>query len=190
MEQFKFYFTLGWEHILSTGALDHILFIACLAIIFLPKLWKQLLALLTAFTIGHSITLSLNVFSIITVKEYWVEIFIPLTIIITAILNIRNSKKEGQHQTLIYILALLFGLVHGLAYATSLRFMLADTETIGVPLLAFNIGIEVGQIIVASVILLINYLMMKAGGKWYKYWLYAVCLFAIIAAGYMVVGRF
>ncbi len=189
MEQFRFYFTLGWEHILSTGALDHILFIACLAIIFLPKQWKQLLALLTAFTIGHSITLSLNVFSVITVREYWVEIFIPLTIIVTAILNIINNRKEDKKQSFIYVLALLFGLVHGLAYASSLRFMLADSETIGWPLFSFNLGIEVGQIIVASVILLINYLMMKAGSKWYKYWVYAVCLLSIGVSLYMIVER-
>ena len=189
MEQFKFYFTLGWEHILSQGALDHILFIACLAIIFLPKQWKQLLALLTAFTIGHSITLSLNVFSVITVSEYWVEIFIPLTIIVTAFLNIRNIKKEEQYQSLIYIFALLFGLVHGLAYAASLRFMLADSETIGVPLLAFNIGVEVGQIVVAFIVILTSSLIMKAGLKLYRYWVWAVCLVAIGVGVWMVVVR-
>lgn len=189
MEQFKFYFTLGWEHILSQGALDHILFIACLAIIFLPKQWKQLLALLTAFTIGHSITLSLNVFSYIKVNDYWVEIFIPLTIIVTAFLNIRNIKKEEQHQSLIYIFALLFGLVHGLAYATSLRFMLADSETIGIPLLAFNIGIEVGQIVVAFIVIFISFFMNKIDNKWYRYWFYSVCVIAICISLYLIVER-
>ena len=190
MEQFGFYFAIGCEHILRMAALDHILFTACLAITFLPKQYKQLLILLTAFTIGHSITLALNVLSVVEVNEYWVEILIPITIIIMAILNISYNGKQERTLYISYLLALFFGLIHGLAYASSLRFMLAGNETIALPLLAFNIGIEVGQIIVSAVVLSMSYLSMKAGDRIHKYWIYSVCITAIVVSLYMLFQRF
>ncbi len=190
MEQFGFYFAIGWEHILSKAAIDHILFIACLAVTFLPKQYKELLILLTAFTIGHSITLALNVLSVIEVNEYWVELLIPITIIITAIINIAHNRKRERTLITTYLLALFFGLIHGLAYASSLRFMLAGNETIAMPLFAFNVGIEVGQIIVAAVVLLLGFLFMRLGEQIHKYWVYAICITAIAVSLYMLIQRF
>ena len=80
MEDFNFYLGLGWEHIMSWDALDHLLFIAVLTAIYLFKDWKQLLILVTAFTIGHSLTLALSVLDIIRVNSDWVEFLIPCTI--------------------------------------------------------------------------------------------------------------
>ncbi|HQV55410.1 MAG TPA: HupE/UreJ family protein, partial [Chitinophagaceae bacterium] len=83
MQDFGFYFEIGWEHIISQNALDHQLFIAAIAAIYLLKDWKQVLILVTAFTIGHSVTLALSVFDVIRFSSSWVEFLIPCTIIIT-----------------------------------------------------------------------------------------------------------
>jgi len=160
MQDLGFYFKIGWEHIISADALDHQLFIAVLAAIYLLKDWKQVLILVTAFTIGHSLTLALSVMNIISVSSKWVEFLIPLTIVITAISNL--FQKEFSHRSIRinYFLALFFGLIHGLGFANTIRFMLADDQSLGWGLFGFNVGLEVGQIIVVAVILLLSYLIV------------------------------
>ena len=128
MSDFGFYFRLGWEHIISTNALDHQLFILALAAIYLLKDWKQVLILVTAFTIGHSITLALSVFDIIRFSSKWVEFLIPCTIVFTATANLFQKKFTPKSVRINYILALLFGLIHGMGFANSIRFMLASDQ--------------------------------------------------------------
>ena len=96
MEDFSFYFGLGWQHIISTDALDHQLFIAALAAIYLLKDWKQLLILVTAFTIGHSLTLALSILNIVRLPTNWVEFLIPVTIVITAFSNLFQKKYPAR----------------------------------------------------------------------------------------------
>jgi hypothetical protein len=160
MNDFSFYFELGWEHILSWGALDHLLFIVALAAIYLPRDWKQVLILVTAFTIGHSVTLALSVMDIIRFSAPWVEFLIPCTIVFTAISNLFQRKFSLRSIRINYWLALFFGLVHGMGFANTIRFMLAKDQTLAIPLLGFNIGLEVGQIIVVAIILLVAYLVV------------------------------
>src|SRR4051812_20726529 len=88
MQDFNFYSGLGWEHIISWDALDHLLFIAVLSAIYILKDWKRVLILVTAFTIGHSLTLALSVLDIIRFFDKWVEFLIPCTFVITAITNL------------------------------------------------------------------------------------------------------
>ena len=161
MQDFGFYFKLGWEHIISSDALDHQLFIAALAAIYLLKDWKQVLILVTAFTIGHSLTLALSVLDIIRVPSKTVEFLIPLTIILTAFSNL--FQKEFSHRSIRinYFLALFFGLIHGMGFANSIRFILADDQNLGWSLFGFNVGLEVGQIVVVSVILLLTYVVVN-----------------------------
>src|SRR5258705_8366597 len=154
MSDFGFYFKLGWEHIISKGALDHQLFILALAAIYLFKDWKQVLVLVTAFTIGHSITLALSVFDIIRFSAKWVEFLIPCTIVLTAIINLFQKSFTPRSVRINYFLALFFGLVHGMGFANSIRFMLASDQSIGWSLFGFNGGLEVGQIAVVLTILL------------------------------------
>ncbi len=108
MQDFRFYFDLGWEHIISKNALDHQLFIAALAAIYLLKDWKQVLMLVTAFTIGHSVTLALSVFDVIRFNSNWVEFLIPCTIIITAVSNFFQKKFTPKSIRINYFLALSF----------------------------------------------------------------------------------
>ena len=87
MEDFTFYFGLGWQHIVSFDAIDHILFLLALTAIYLLQNKKQVLILVTAFTIGHSLTLALSTYDIIRLNNKWVEFLIPLTIVLTAGFN-------------------------------------------------------------------------------------------------------
>ena len=161
MSDFGFYFRLGWEHIMSLAALDHLLFIAALAAIYLLKDWKQVLILVTAFTIGHSLTLALSVFDIIRFNSKWVEFLIPCTIVITAISNLFQKKFTAQSIRINYFLALSFGLIHGMGFANTIRFILAKDQSMGWGLLGFNIGLEAGQIVVVSILLITAYLIVN-----------------------------
>ena len=160
MSDFGFYFKLGWEHIISIGALDHQLFILALAAIYLLKDWKQVLILVTAFTIGHSITLALSVFDIIRLPSKWIEFLIPCTIVITAIINLFQKSFTPRSVRINYFLALFFGLIHGMGFANSIRFMLASDQSIGWGLFGFNVGLEVGQIAVVLGILLFSTILI------------------------------
>ncbi len=161
MQDLGFYFGIGWEHIISKDALDHQLFIAALVAIYLLKDWKQVLILVTAFTIGHSLTLVLSVFDIIRFNSRWVEFLIPLTIVITALSNLYQKKFTAKSVRINYILALVFGLVHGMGFANTIRFMLASDQSIGWGLLGFNLGLEVGQIAVVTLLLLLAHLIFS-----------------------------
>lgn len=160
MQDLGFYFKIGWEHIISADALDHQLFIAALAAIYLLKDWKQVLILVTAFTIGHSLTLALSVMNVISVPAKWVEFLIPLTIVITAISNLFQKEFSQRSIRINYFLALFFGLIHGLGFANTIRFMLADDQSLGWGLFGFNVGLELGQIVVVSLLLLLAYLIV------------------------------
>lgn len=160
MQDFGFYFGLGWEHIISKDALDHQLFIAALAAIYLVKDWKQVLVLVTAFTIGHSLTLALSVFDVIRFNSKWVEFLIPLTIVITALSNLFQKKFTPRSVRINYFLALCFGLVHGMGFANSIRFMMADDQNLGWSLFGFNVGLEAGQIFLVTILLLLSHLIV------------------------------
>jgi HupE / UreJ protein len=166
MDDFKLYFGIGWEHIMSLSALDHLLFIAALVAIYLINDWKQVLILVTAFTIGHSLTLALSVYNIIKIQDKWVEFLIPCTIIITALSNLFQKNFTPIPIAIgtiriNYFLALFFGLIHGLGFANTIRFMLADDQNLGVGLFGFNLGLELGQIVVVTVLLLFAYVIIN-----------------------------
>lgn len=161
MGDFGFYFGLGWEHIISTGALDHQLFIAALAAIYLLKDWKQVLILVTAFTIGHSLTLALSVLDIVRFSTAWVEFLIPVTIVVTAFSNLFQKKFTARSVRINYSLALIFGLIHGMGFANSIRFMLAKDQNLAGSLLGFNLGLEAGQVVVVLIILLVAWFVVN-----------------------------
>ncbi|MGZ3756639.1 MAG: HupE/UreJ family protein [Mucilaginibacter sp.] len=161
MPDFVFYFGLGWHHIISWDALDHQLFILALASVYTLKNVRQVLILVTAFTIGHSLTLALSVMDIIRFSSKWVEFLIPCTIFITALNNILLVDKKNVSARINYYLALGFGLIHGMGFANAIRIMLAKDQTIGWGLFGFNIGLEIGQIFVVAIILLVAQMLLN-----------------------------
>ena len=160
MSVFRLYFDLGINHILDFNGFDHMVFIIVLCAIYLLKDWSKVLVLVTAFTIGHSITLALATLRIISVNSEIVEFLIPLTIFITAVSNIIRGKGSGRRIQFNYYLALFFGLIHGLGFSNNLRSLLGSNEDILVQLLAFNIGIEVGQVVIVVVFLFLSFILV------------------------------
>jgi HupE / UreJ protein len=190
MQDLGFYFELGWHHIMAWDALDHLLFVLALSAIYLVSNWRQVLLLVTAFTIGHSLTLALSVYDIVSISDEWVEFLIPVTIIITAALNLLEKNYEPRSLRLNYFLALFFGLIHGLGFANAIRFMISKHESIGWSLFGFNIGLEVGQIVVVTGILCLSYLLVNKAGLKRKWWVWGVSIIALSIAFKMAWDRF
>lgn len=182
MNDLAFYFKEGWHHIISRNALDHQLFILALSAIYVLKDWKNVLVLVTAFTVGHSLTLALSVFDVIRANDKWIEFLIPITIIITATFNffVKDFNKKGLQ--LNYFFALFFGFIHGLGFANSIRFMLASNQKIGLGLLGFNLGLEAGQIICVTIILLAAHVAINVAQLKRIWWVYILSTITIVWA--------
>ena len=189
MNDFSLYFSLGWQHIISWGAADHILFIIALSAIYLIQNWKQVLILVTAFTIGHSLTLALSVYDILRINSNWVEFLIPLTIVATAIFNFFQKNFTASSLKMNYFLALFFGLIHGLGFANSIRFMLTKNEHIGLPLFAFNIGLEAGQIVIVFLVLSCSFILVNKLKLQRKWWVCILSAAAFSVASCMAIKR-
>lgn len=191
MESFGIYFGLGLEHILDIQGLDHILFILALAAVYTFQDWKRILVLVTAFTIGHSITLALATLKIISVPTEWVEFIIPVTILITAISNFitREKMQSTRMVQLNYGYALFFGLIHGLGFSNTLRALLGASQSITSPLFAFNIGLEVGQIIIVVLFLFLSFIVVKVARQQQKHWTWAVSSIIVVITLFLFEGR-
>ncbi|MHB1277507.1 MAG: HupE/UreJ family protein [Bacteroidia bacterium] len=159
---FTTYLELGFHHILDFNGLDHILFVIALCAAYDLKYWKKLLILVTAFTIGHSLTLALSALDVFRVDQDIVEQIIAITIGITALQNILIPKPDLTANRLKYAAALVFGLFHGLGFSTYFKTLLGREEDILLPLFAFNLGIELGQLCIVVAMLLFFYLAEKS----------------------------
>ncbi len=154
LSDFNYYFSLGWHHIISWDALDHLYFITTLSVVYQFKQWKQVLVLVTAFTIGHAFTLFLSGTDLIRVNDSWVEFAIPCTIVFSCLMNFRNRSSLKKTDKVQYAMALLFGLIHGLGYANAIRFMISSNQQVVWSLFSFNVGLEIGQIFVVLLMLI------------------------------------
>jgi hypothetical protein len=141
---------LGFRHIVDVAALDHILFLVALAAIYRPRDVRRVVWVVTAFTIGHSVTLALAVTGSLTLPSALIEFLIPVTIVVTGIENIVVADRSrapfaGRYRP---VFAGVFGLVHGAGFANYLKALFVDR--IALPLLGFNVGIEMGQLLVLA----------------------------------------
>lgn len=172
MSDFSIFFPMGIEHITDLNGIDHILFITALCLRYVISDWKKLLILITAFTIGHSITLALSALNIVEVPQAFTEFFIAVTIVITACSNcfVRDFRFNNKYPV-IYFFALFFGLIHGLGFSTLLKSMLGKDQSIVMQLLAFNLGLEVGQLIIVACILLLSFVLVNMFNVNRKYYL-------------------
>jgi hypothetical protein len=170
MSELAGFFWIGFQHILDTqnflsifNGIDHILFILVLSAVYPVKDWRKILVLVTAFTIGHSLTLALAAFDVVPFNPRLIEILIPVTIFLTALYNFYEKPSEENQSiwnpalSLRYGFALFFGLIHGFAFSNVLRSMFAlSGESIVAKLFAFNVGIEAGQIVVVVFVLILS----------------------------------
>ncbi|WP_026776378.1 HupE/UreJ family protein [Polaribacter sp. Hel_I_88] len=160
MDDFILYFKMGLTHVLDFSAYDHILFLIVLAVIFNNFQWRKVVWLVTLFTLGHSITLALSAYKILEIRMDLIEFLIPLTIFITGLINIITAKKEPTKKGNInLVLALFFGLIHGLGFSNYFKMMIGKEEDKLFPLIEFALGIEVAQIIIVLGILIIGLLL-------------------------------
>jgi len=162
MNDFGLYLQIGFKHIVDLKGMDHLLFIVALCIRYQFNDWKKILVLITAFTIGHCITLILSVFNIINYSMKWIEFLIPITIVITSISNVFVKKFIFKEKfPAIYFFALFFGLIHGLGFSNYLKSLLGKGESVVFQLLSFNLGLEFGQIIIVLCILIISLILVS-----------------------------
>ena len=161
MNDFEIWFGSGLKHILDLQGYDHILFVALLAISFPVKEWKKLFMLVTAFTIGHSLTLALSVLNIIFIPQKYIECLIAFTILITAISQLIPSKNTPKRVMGIYLIICTFGLIHGMGFSYALKSLLGHNMSVVWPLFLFNIGLEAGQVIIVAVIILFSLFLVR-----------------------------
>lgn len=168
MTDFLIYLRLGFDHITDPGGYDHTLFVIALCAVYTLQQWRQVLILVTAFTIGHSVTLALATLRLINYSTDVIELLIPITILITAITNFFFQEARPHVSISMpqasrpwrYALALVFGLIHGMGFSNYLRSLLGREADIVQPLLAFNIGLELGQLLIVSLVLALAYLLL------------------------------
>ena len=174
--EFTDYLKLGWDHIIDLNAYDHLLFVMTLCALFTYAEWRKILVIVTAFTIGHSLTLALSALDYVLLPQDWVELMIPLTILITSIANV--ARKRGDASTKAfnrqiipnYFIALCFGLVHGLGFANNFKFMLGDESSVVKQLFAFNTGLELGQVTVVIFFMLFLFLLSRVFNIVHREW--------------------
>ena len=189
---FTFYFHFGFDHILDPEGFDHIAYVVVLCAIFRVSDWRKTALLVTAFTVGHSLTLALVGLDIIQLspqQKNWIETLIPVTIIATALLNIFSVPREKQNFKKMYFLTAFFGLIHGLGFSTFFRSSLMPGETgeLVKQLLAFNIGVEAGQLVIVSIVLVLSYLVLNILGIKQGNWIKGISIVAILTAVYLLI---
>lgn len=161
MQDFQLYFNLGWHHILDWQGYDHILFLFALCSIYSAQDLKKLLILITAFTLGHSITLALSVWQYIHINSGIIEFLIPVTILITSFSNITGKKKKPKKMLFRYLMALFFGLIHGMGFSNYLKSLMGKSANIVLELLGFNLGLEFGQLLIVAGLVIISFILIR-----------------------------
>jgi hypothetical protein len=170
MGSIALYIQLGFEHISDFAGFDHILFLIALCAIYRIEQWKKLLILVTAFTVGHSITLALSSMGTITIPSDIIEFLIPTTILLTALHNVLSNKNTDSGMRKNYAMALFFGFIHGMGFSNFFRALLMGKQDLLLPLLGFNLGLELGQILVVASIVAIAYLLLNIVGVKHRDW--------------------
>ena len=161
MSEFRLYIDLGLFHILDFSGYDHMIFVIAISAIYMLNDWRKVLVLITAFTIGHSITLALATSELIEYDVALIEFLIPLTISITALANLltkdrRRFEATQRKRYINYFFAGFFGTIHGLGFSSYLKVLLGAEQNILKPLFAFNVGLEIGQMIIMIAFLTIS----------------------------------
>ena len=161
LEDFWFNVHYGINHVLDLNGYDHILFLIALSIPYIFKDWKRVLLLVSVFTIGHTLSLMLAAYNVVSVNGKLVEFLIPITILIVAIFNVFTTGKKAKSDKagILFFSTLFFGIVHGLGFAREFKILVGKTDDKLVTLLEFALGIEFAQIIIVFVVLFLGFLM-------------------------------
>ncbi|MBK9283370.1 MAG: HupE/UreJ family protein [Sphingobacteriaceae bacterium] len=162
MNEFSLWFVTGLEHITTDGAYDHILFVALITLAYTVQEWKKILILITGFTLGHSVSLALSVYDVFVLNQALAEILIASTILLTACFELfRIRQSSMKNARILYVFIPLFGGIHGMGFSYLIRSMLGNTESPGFPLLFFNAGIEIGQLLIVIIVILFYLILSR-----------------------------
>ena len=171
MSVFQTYLELGFLHICTPRAADHLTFLLALCAPYVLTDWRRVLALVTSFTVGHSLTLALATLGVVAFRPAIIEALIPITIMVTALMNLRKASSSPTGQMLTRrtpvlsvahnLLALGFGLIHGLGFSNYLRALLGANSRPLQELFAFNVGVELGQVLIVTTILLAGAVLLR-----------------------------
>ncbi|HJW31217.1 MAG TPA: HupE/UreJ family protein [Saprospiraceae bacterium] len=186
---FKAYFELGFHHISDLKGYDHMLFLVALCAVYTYQEWRRILVLVTAFTIGHSITLALSALNILHLSAQLIEVLIPVTILLTALKNFFFKPISESTWNPTYFLPLFFGLIHGMGFSNYFKSLLGQEANILLPLFAFNIGVELGQICIVFLIFMLNFLITSLLKIKPSYWNKGISFIAAVLAIIMIIQR-
>lgn len=180
MTDFELYFELGLHHVLDWNAYDHVLFIAAFSVLYSILSWKRLLGLVTAFTIGHTISLCLAHYDVFSPPAKWIEFLIPVTIIFTGLQNLWSLKIKTETKPVwrYFFVVLFFGIIHGFGFGR--EFGMINIDKAFEPLLYFAMGIEASQVIVVFLIASIGFVLQKYLKIPRSYWIGAVSIAVIL----------
>ncbi len=190
LEQLKLFLQLGFNHVLDINGYDHILFLTVLTIPFLFKNYKKVVQLVTVFTVGHTLSLILSTYKIVTIDSSLVEFLIPITIAITALYNIIFISKIGKSNTIELLLTLFFGVVHGLGFSTYFKMIISGSSSKLAPLLEFALGLETAQILIVLVVLLLSTLARNILGISKKVWVITISTLVFGVVIPMIISRY
>lgn len=160
-QNFWFNVEYGINHVLDISAYDHVLFLIVLTVPYVFKDWKRVLLLVSMFTLGHTLSLVLAAYDVVSVNATIVEFLIPITILVVALFNVFTSGKGAQKEKIgvLFLSTLFFGLIHGLGFAREFQMLLGDTDSKLVLLIEFALGIELAQVIIVFMVLFLGYIV-------------------------------
>ncbi|MEC4003301.1 HupE/UreJ family protein [Flavobacterium sp. SUN052] len=161
MADFWIFFKVGLNHVLDFNGYDHMLFLIALTVPYVAKDWQRILILVSFFTLGHTLSLMLSVFNVITVKASLVELLIPITILITAFFNLLIAGKSSKNGNMSFVasVTVFFGIIHGLGFSNYFNALLPGKPVDKVaPLLEFALGIEAAQIVIVIAVLILSFI--------------------------------
>lgn len=170
MENFWFYFKLGFDHVLDPTGLDHFYFLIALTLPFMFREWQKLLIWVSIFTLGHTLSLIASNFKWILVNEKWVEFLIPITIGITCLSVLFKQRNTVSKASWINSITLFFGIIHGFGFGKYFRMISIDDENVAISLLEFALGVEFAQVVIVLSMLLTNFLVIRVFGFKIQKW--------------------
>lgn len=195
MSVFSTYLQLGFFHIFNLQAYDHLVFLLALCAPYVLSDWRRVVALVTSFTVGHSITLALATLGFVQYSATLIEILIPVTILLTCVVNMSRAGRDFKRNqpivlTLPNALAAIFGLIHGLGFSSYLRELLGQNTRPVLELLAFNIGVELGQLLIVALILILGFIVLRVFRAARRDWVLVVSGAAAGIALILLLGNF
>tara|TARA_X000000950_G_scaffold49958_1_gene58705 strand:+ start:1723 stop:2301 length:579 start_codon:yes stop_codon:yes gene_type:complete len=170
MENFWFYFKLGFDHVLDPSGLDHFYFLIALTLPFMFREWQKLLIWVSIFTLGHTLSLFASNFKWILVDGKWVEFLIPITIGITCLSVLFKQRNTVPKASWINSITLFFGIIHGFGFGRYFRMISIDDENVAISLLEFALGVEFAQVVIVLSMLLTNFLVIRVFGFKIQKW--------------------